>query len=647
MFHLAPVGLEPQRRSTRDRHIPIQNQILSIIQELKQGPKDTVYTNKVKLTRELVKSLDIFFCHGLLVSDKCYWRFVREFLPMSIQQSLKFEWSVNTDRGLSIAWLKNALNQQTLHFQMLAFVSQPKITARYYDKNACIRNQPVLKRIAVGASDLGEIQFRIENLLQRRQYDAPVAQLTSQAPIVHVPSSSAIETKPYIKTRALNTTTANDIILSASFQHANDEFMQRFPGNRSLVQLTDDLPRVEVPSSAHEPFLSTTRDQDYMINEIVKTHRVRAQSRRIPSDDEDDLPNELAKPKDNPKKNEREADQKSSSPVGQLRKRSPEGLVGSFKQRHEIDLDAVSTSSTFSTTSTDDETDKQRKAPFNSMSNPIKIVQEIDQLEKPIVSLHDELNNTELAAADSSSASSPIQSAQSTSPEAILENVDGDIALSSGEIIQMSLSVFKDDVEKFQRLFSVYVDHAVGQPKRRFLLLTDIFLYVLTSRIVVAGEPINQLTRAAELSYLSSTPAMESFFEDSADDTSQTADTSFQINYTSEIEIQLNDIDYITLGVDAQSVTIHTKMHKFKTPTSDHEQKQFVVETASEKLGQCIVANLQNAIRKFTKKHNQVQVVSGTTLYSIILRNFVRRELGLPSVDLKHGALSLLASMPG
>lgn len=81
---------------------------------------------------------------------------------MSIQQSLKLEWDVNTERSLSIAWLKNALNQQTLHFQMLAFVGQPKVAIKFYDKNACVRNIPVLKRLAVGAGDLGEIQFRFE-----------------------------------------------------------------------------------------------------------------------------------------------------------------------------------------------------------------------------------------------------------------------------------------------------------------------------------------------------------------------------------------------------------------------------------------------------------------------------------------------------
>lgn len=97
------------------------------------------------------------------------------------------------------------------------------------------------------------------------------------------------------------------------------------------------------------------------------------------------------------------------------------------------------------------------------------------------------------------------------------------------------------------------------------------------------------------------------------------------------MEVSLEDIDYITAGVDFQSVCIHTKMAKFKTPASDHEQKQFVVETASQMLGACIVSSIKRAVRKFTRKGNDIQIVSGTTLYSIILKNFVRRELGLVS----------------
>lgn len=101
------------------------------------------------------------------------------------------------------------------------------------------------------------------------------------------------------------------------------------------------------------------------------------------------------------------------------------------------------------------------------------------------------------------------------------------------------------------------------------------------------------------------------------------------MNYQTEIKVQLEEIDYLTMGVDGQSVQFHTKTHKFKTATSDHEYKHFMVETASERLGQCIVTSVQRIIRKFTKKKTQVQIFSGMTLYSIILKNFVRRELSL------------------
>lgn len=45
---------------------------------------------------------------------------------------------------------------------MLAFISQPRTMVNYYDKNACIRNIPVLKKLAVEIGNLSEIQFRIE-----------------------------------------------------------------------------------------------------------------------------------------------------------------------------------------------------------------------------------------------------------------------------------------------------------------------------------------------------------------------------------------------------------------------------------------------------------------------------------------------------
>jgi hypothetical protein len=111
------------------------------------------------------------------------------------------------------------------------------------------------------------------------------------------------------------------------------------------------------------------------------------------------------------------------------------------------------------------------------------------------------------------------------------------------------------------------------------------------------------------------------------------------MNYHVEIEVPLEDIDCVTQGVDCQSVCIHTKTQRFKALTSDHEQKQFSVETASLALGECIASTIQQTVKKFTRKHNEIEVGSGLTMYSLILRNFIRREMGLPSVELRHGVL--------
>lgn len=116
---------------------------------------------------------------------------------------------------------------------MLAFISQPKTMLKHYEKNACIRNIPVLKKLTVEIGDLSEVQFRIEvcqiiwmaikdsTLLKNTnqyRFDAPVAQLTAQAPIVHVSSSSAIDAQSIVKGRVLQSS-STAIILSASFQH--------------------------------------------------------------------------------------------------------------------------------------------------------------------------------------------------------------------------------------------------------------------------------------------------------------------------------------------------------------------------------------------------------------------------------------------
>lgn len=52
--------------------------------------------------------------------NRLYWLFVKEFMSRSEADYLKREWRVTSTRQLSVAWLKDVLNKQTLlyHFQV-------------------------------------------------------------------------------------------------------------------------------------------------------------------------------------------------------------------------------------------------------------------------------------------------------------------------------------------------------------------------------------------------------------------------------------------------------------------------------------------------------------------------------------------------
>lgn len=124
-----------------------------------------------------------------------------------------------------------------------------------------------------------------------------------------------------------------------------------------------------------------------MINEIVKTHRVRVQSRAhtLSSDDEDDS-------KDQKEAKDVERTDAQPIPNSQTRKRSPlvsESYTNRQKLRFDLHDDQHSTSSSsFSTTSTDDETGGKPKRVLTSElttpTNPIKIVEKLEQLDKQV-----------------------------------------------------------------------------------------------------------------------------------------------------------------------------------------------------------------------------------------------------------------------
>lgn len=52
--------------------------------------------------------------------------------------------------------------------------------------------------------------------------------------------------------------------------------------------------------------------------------------------------------------------------------------------------------------------------------------------------------------------------------------------MDSGEVIHLASDVFKENGEKFAKMFRVFVGHSTGQPLLRHLLLTNLHIYLIS-----------------------------------------------------------------------------------------------------------------------------------------------------------------------
>ncbi|VDO39083.1 unnamed protein product [Onchocerca flexuosa] len=64
--------------------------------------------------RNLITIFDFFLSHGFNKGNRLYWQFVKEFMSRNETNYLKREWRVISTQQLSVAWLKDVLNKQTL-----------------------------------------------------------------------------------------------------------------------------------------------------------------------------------------------------------------------------------------------------------------------------------------------------------------------------------------------------------------------------------------------------------------------------------------------------------------------------------------------------------------------------------------------------
>lgn len=233
-------------------------------------------------------------------------------------------------------------------------------------------------------------------------------------------------------------------------------------------------------------------------------------------------------------------------------------------------------------------------------------------------------------------------------------------SVDSGEIVHLAMEIFCGDNERFQKLFQVYTGHSAGQPLLRYMAVTDQFIYLLTNTKLFSPNTDDSLSAHV---------ASSSFSESAVDATllalrrSTTANLDhYIVKYIVHSTIALSDIEYISVGIDAQVFCIHLKKHKYLPEASDknlknqnkdnqthQDRRLFAIDSGCKQLTKVIIKTLCQA---YTQNVNFLPdkksllilpVFTRLTQLSIIIKKLIQKEI--PSVKFNYLLLNFFLNL--
>ncbi|XP_043208049.1 uncharacterized protein LOC122373753 [Amphibalanus amphitrite] len=124
------------------------------------GPEEVHY---------FLTSMDKICSHGLKNEKLGYWPFVKEFTHKAGVTYIADMKGCVTGPGKSRAWLLLALSEGTLEFYFTSFIGHPAQRARYYRREAFLRDDRRLRELVLGLAELMAVQF--STVLRPEEYD--------------------------------------------------------------------------------------------------------------------------------------------------------------------------------------------------------------------------------------------------------------------------------------------------------------------------------------------------------------------------------------------------------------------------------------------------------------------------------------------
>uniref|UniRef100_A0A915BBZ9 PLEKHM2 PH domain-containing protein n=1 Tax=Parascaris univalens TaxID=6257 RepID=A0A915BBZ9_PARUN len=170
----------------------------------------------------------------------------------------------------------------------------------------------------------------------------------------------------------------------------------------------------------------------------------------------------------------------------------------------------------------------------------------------------------------------------------------GEVLLDMGEVVGLSIKVFRDEMEKFLKFYQVYVHFGTGQPEHRFLVLSNRAVYLLSLQCNLVSARKTYIICA----YLA-----------------------------------LRDIDYIAVGADYEVLYLHAVKGVSLEAADGTKLDVSVLEvcTACTQLGQAIVDSVSNAYKQCYASSDQgrasLDIYTDCTPQRLILTKFVAKEL--------------------
>uniref|UniRef100_A0A914XX13 PH domain-containing protein n=1 Tax=Panagrolaimus superbus TaxID=310955 RepID=A0A914XX13_9BILA len=192
--------------------------------------------------------------------------------------------------------------------------------------------------------------------------------------------------------------------------------------------------------------------------------------------------------------------------------------------------------------------------------------------------------------------------------------IPGEFILEPYEVIELGLSIFVDQGERYRKSYSVYTDHAIGRPLQRLFVLTDRRVYVLSYK----ASEMNDAMEA--------TPSPNSLTE-------SRPHAEFRLH----AYVHFSDIDCICVGIDYQVFAIECTHKKFSMSYSDHESKNLFVECGSIELTKQLLSSVKQAMIELIGE--APSIFTDGTPSSITLKRFVSRELETTNASILHHSL--------